>query len=1396
MIEGGLFTRDFLLEGIREQEAWKALNDDSIACIRQEALKLFGKLTKTQHPSEPVTEKDLIYPLLRTIGWGDLVFVQPNLSAKGRADVPDALLFADEEAHDRARREKGDWKRFRHGICIVEAKRWARVLDREDKRAKGEEGVPSTQMLRYLRRVGDVTQGRLRWGILTNGRHWRLYWQGALSVAEDFLEIDLGKVLDLPGCEPDLLDRAGTTPTEIAAYRDHAFKLFVVLFSRTAFLPLHQGKSFHDVAIAAGKLWEERVARDLSNVVFDKVFPSLADALAKADPQRDAVLASAYLDDLREAALILLYRLLFVLYAEDRNLLPDESGAYADYCLRRIRLEVADRKASGGTFPASFVTIWPKLTSIFRAISQGDDALGIPPYNGGLFDPLAAPVLERVQLPDSVVADVVFALSHIDDRTDGRGPKYINYRDLSVQQLGSVYERILEHGLRVSPDGNVEIAVDDEARHGSGSYYTPDALVALIIERAVGPLVKERLDDFRKAAQRLGSDRRSTKVRVIELAKVDPATRMLDLKVCDPAMGSAHFLVNLVDWLADHVLAAMAEAAAVVPWATYTSPVAERIADVRAKISSEAKKHRWPLVEGQLDDRHVVRRMVLKRVVYGVDKNPMAVELSKVALWLHSFTVGAPLSFLDHHLRCGNSVLGAWVRPTLDLLKERGALFNLNQITRVEHVAGLMSEIEHTTDNDIAEVSASMEKFSIVEEATAPVASLFSLLTAERILGIFDKAPKAPPDLRKLAGKPDKQIAKVRGDLRAFERAAALQLLLECTFGDPIRIANGDERVATSELAKQLSLIPDDTPPEQEGLFPSIRLDDRRRVTADRVVEEARALFARHRFFHWEIGFPNVWTNLTSAAPDGGFDAVIGNPPYVRQELLGEIKPALKKAYATFDGVADLYVYFYEQGLRLLKPGGRVSYVVTNKWLKADYAENVRALLGAAWVEFVADFGHAKHFFPDADVFPSVIAVRKPDGSLIPTETQVCVIPRDAVPEKGLSNAVAAAIFALPQARLKNDSWILEPRSVMDLIEKIKEKGVPLADFANAKPYRGILTGLNEAFLIDVRERDQLISDDPKCADIIKPYLRGQDVKRWWSAPSDLFMILIKSSSDYAWPWSTAEAEEAERIFAATYPSLYRRFKPFEQWSDPESGKPRGLRPREDQGRFWWELRPCAYYDAFERPKLVYQEIQYHPSYTLDATNSFGNNKTFLLPTNDTTLLAILNSPLMWWFNWRFLPHMKDEALTPVAFRMEQLPITRLGPGPRESASSLVQSLIGATQRIHHAAAGLADWLTVEFDIHKLGALGAPHTLDVTAFIAAVRKVLPKSRKLSAEEVAQLQQEYKTTIEPARSAAAEALVIERRLSDIVNAAYGLTPDEVKLMWDTAPPRMPFGLPGA
>ena len=197
------------------------------------------------------------------------------------------------------------------------------------------------------------------------------------------------------------------------------------------------------------------------------------------------------------------------------------------------------------------------------------------------------------------------------------------------------------------------------------------------------------MDDFTAKNAELATSHLPEDHRIGQLKQLDPAERLLELKICDPAMGSGHFLVNLVDHLADRVITALAEAEASVD--DYISPLTERIDVIRNKIMANAEKRGWTIDAEQLDDRHIVRRMVLKRCIYGVDKNPMAVELAKVALWLHTFTVGAPLSFLDHHLRCGDSLSGSWVRTGIDRATEQGApLFLEGPLKRATRAAATM----------------------------------------------------------------------------------------------------------------------------------------------------------------------------------------------------------------------------------------------------------------------------------------------------------------------------------------------------------------------------------------------------------------------------------------------------------------------------------------------------------------------------------------------------------------------------------------------------------------------------------------------------------------------------------------------------------------------------------
>ena len=508
----------------------------------------------------------------------------------------------------------------------------------------------------------------------------------------------------------------------------------------------------------------------------------------------------APLSEVRHAALIILYRLLFILYAEDRDLLPVRDERYRTYALReRVRRDVGARKDRGDVFSACSGIYWYAFDSLCQLIDRGDSSIGLPPYNGGLFDRTQTPLLARIQIPDQVMADVVDALSF---EQSPAGRRYINYRDLGVQQLGSIYERLLEQDV-VYESGEITVHPNIFARRVSGSYYTPGNLVDLVIKETVDPLIALRIADFETQAAEL--DRGLLK-------RYDPAERLLELKICDPAMGSGHFLVNLVDYLADQVIIAMAEAEARV--AGYVSPLYERITRIRETIIRNAEEHQWTIDRQQLDDRYIVRRMVLKRCIYGVDKNAMAVELAKVSLWLHTFTAGAPLTFLDHHLRCGDSLFGMWVHTGIAHVMQHGVpLFLQEPLEHARRSIAKMQLIEDLTDIEIAEVHRSAAVFTDIKAMTDPLNAFLSLVHAFEWLDNGDKADKM-----------------VRSSW------------LDGTFGDPIQIASDADGAIAVSSAPFAALL-----------------------------EEARQLQSEERFFHWQVAFPGVWSDWEKHELQGGF---------------------------------------------------------------------------------------------------------------------------------------------------------------------------------------------------------------------------------------------------------------------------------------------------------------------------------------------------------------------------------------------------------------------------------------------------------------------------------------------------------------------------------------------
>lgn len=993
-MQGQLLTQDFLNRGIRETEPYEAFDDASLSGFRAALRQIYGHLRADSTINEPQTEQLVIEKVLVELGWDDDYLPQVNATGKGREDVPDALLFPDPAAKQAAIAESRDDRRYRHGIAILEAKRWMRPLDRGEGSNAADPGAPSSQMLRYLTRADVVSDRAVKWGILTNGAVWRLYWQEARSRSEDFFEVDVAMALALPGVQVDF----------DAPEPDHALRLFFLLFHRAAFLSQawdSLNRSFHTYALSEARLYEEKVSQDLGARVFSEVFPQLAQALAAGDlhartetvgvgrAQRKKY-TREYLDEVREASLILLYRLLFLFYAEDRGLLPIRDPRYSSYSVRHLREKVRDEVTGGKVFSTRIDNLWRDLQGAFTLIDQGDDAVGMPAYNGGLFDRARAPLLERTRVPDAIMAPIIDALSR---RTEDIHKLWINYRDLSVSHLGGIYERLLEYVLEheVQAGDNFDLKEVDRivarpasfARKVSGSYYTHEDLVRLLLRESVGLLADEHLTAFDNRLKRLKKKDALSPTEWDALNNADPASAMLELTICDPAMGSGHFLVSLVDFLADRVLEAVNTAEHAVnqqDWAAHyveqgrpwQSPLVARIAAIRRNIKREASEHGWTVTDAQLDDRHIVRRMILKKCVFGVDKNPMAVELAKTALWLHTFTVGAPLSFLDHHLKCGDSLHGERLAPVQANLTALGMLFQQADLQRLEVAARDLVQVADLTDVDIAEARLSKQLANNAVEQLEPIRRLLDFWRAQRWL---------------LPGWPVESMRKL------------------------VRLGDEEARIALAEiLSPSRNLVAVLTSGHLEG-------DTQAITAANALLKQGRMLADRESFFHWWTAFPTVFGHGGS----DGFDVVIGNPPWDRiklqevewfaerdlsiasqaraadrKRLIGDLSrkgaplwreycDAVERAEANArvlgksgdypllgGGDVNLYSLFVERGQALVRPKGLVA-LLTPSGIAADKgaAEFFRSISATGRLSALFDFENRYNpggsYFPDVD---------------------------------------------------------------------------------------------------------------------------------------------------------------------------------------------------------------------------------------------------------------------------------------------------------------------------------------------------------------------------------------------------------------------------------------------
>jgi len=362
---------------------------------------------------------------------------------------------------------------------------------------------------------------------------------------------------------------------------------------------------------------------------------------------------------------------------------------------------------------------------------------------------------------------------------------------------------------------------------------------------------------------------------------------------------------------------------------------------------------------------------------------------------------------------------------------------------------------------------------------------------------------------------------------------------------------------------------------------------------------------------------PFDWTSKTAGFGEiiesGGFDAVIGNPPYVRQELLGDFKDYFQQHYEVYHGTADLYAYFIEKGVSLLRKDGLFSYIVANKWMRANYGESLRRWMKKQRIEEITDFGDLP-VFETATTYPCIVRIRKGAAANQFAATQVTTLDFGS-----LLDYVSEHSYSVNKTALNDRGWSLVDEQSQALLNKLQAVGKPLGEYVEGKIYRGILTGLMEAFVIDEKTKKQIIREDRKSAELIKPFLLGKDVKRYDAPESSRYLILMpkgwtrerSGSTRGAWNW-----------LLNNYPSIANHLKPFEGAAEK----------RYDKGDFWWELRSCDYYAEFEKPKIMYAEIATRGQFTLDTESLYSETTCYIIPVESKYLLAILNSSLTTYF--------------------------------------------------------------------------------------------------------------------------------------------------------------------
>lgn len=706
-----------------------------------------------------------------------------------------------------------------------------------------------------------------------------------------------------------------------------------------------------------------------------------------------------------------------------------------------------------------------------------------------------------------------------------------------------------------------------DERHATGAYYTPREIVQYICRRTLDGFLQEKTGRTQMDLDWLREEARDPSVSNRKL-KPDESSELIDalfnLRVLDPAVGSGAFLLSMMHEIV-----------------TLRRGIEE--ADDRPVSADSGDVAEW-------------KGRVATNCLYGVDINPMAVEICQLRLWL------SMIVDLDAHAPRDVPTL-----PNLDF-----------KVVAGDSLVDRMGEVrffESLPPPETEQLNLSM--YGQVQDLQTNLEGL-KLRFAK--VGGDDSNRKRQRDLRDQIRLTQVSIAQLQ---ISHALDAATERLDAWSHRGPLdKAPTKKTREATGAHANNLRAM-------YVGLNP-------------------HAPFQKP--FLWPVNFHEIFEER------GGFDIVVANPPYVRAEHLDATdQEAYSHAFPeVHTGSADLLVYFYARAVQVLHEGGQLGFITSNKYMRAAYGAKIREFLPSNLrITQVIDFGDLPVF--DVAAYPAVLIGRKTATPDPEAHVQIAdlthVIRRRLVDDGVAVNTdgvrlalqdldgllAASAVDDYPQALLRRDGWILEEPALVRLFDRLMSQGTPLGELVQGRMYRGVLTGLNEAFVIDEAKRAELIAADPRSAELIKPWLRGRDIRRWKIEWAGLYLITIRNSGDAGAnnAWGNAKTEkEARRTFRQTYPAVEDHLSHYEDsYIDRRGRRKPGLRPRADQGKWWWELRACAYYAEFDSHKVVWPRNipPWECRFAHDAKGSYINDKAYMMPGLAENMCRYLNSPLALW---------------------------------------------------------------------------------------------------------------------------------------------------------------------